>query len=104
MLKLLVYGYATGVTSSRAIERRCHVDVAFRFLAANTAPDYRSISRFRRRHLPAIEALFNQGVGLCVEAGMVGLGRIAVDGTKVLRSAELPHCRSPKVPSGRAGR
>lgn len=87
MLKLLLYGYATGVTSSRAIERRCQVDVAFRFLAANTAPDYRSVSRFRRRHLAAIEALFNQGVGLCVAAGMVRVGRIAVDGTKVRAAA-----------------
>lgn len=87
MLKLLLYGYATGVTSSRAIERRCQVDVAFRFLAANTAPDYRSVSRFRRRHLAAIEDLFNQGVGLCVAAGMVRVGRIAVDGTKVRAAA-----------------
>ena len=49
MLKLLIYGYVTGVRSSRAIERRCHDDVAFRFLAANAAPDYRSVARFRRR-------------------------------------------------------
>jgi transposase len=87
MLKLLVYGYATGVTSSRAIERRCVTDVALRFLAANAAPDYRSISRFRRRHLAAVEALFTQSVVLCTEAGMVGLGRVAVDGTKVRASA-----------------
>jgi len=87
MLKLLVYGYATGVTSSRAIERRCVTDVAFRFLAANAAPDYRSIARFRRRHLEAVRALFNQSVVLCAEAGLVKLGRIAVDGTKVRASA-----------------
>jgi transposase len=87
MLKLLIYGYATGVTSSRAIERRCVTDVAFRFLAANAAPDYRSISRFRRRHLAAVKALFTQSVALCAEAGLARLGRIAVDGTKVRASA-----------------
>ncbi|MQB02463.1 MAG: hypothetical protein GEU78_20010 [Actinobacteria bacterium] len=54
MLKLLIYGYATGVCSSRKIEARCHDDVAFRFLAANARPDYRSIARFRKRHLPAV--------------------------------------------------
>ncbi len=87
MLKVLIFGYATGVTSSREIERRCVVDVAFRFLAANAAPDYRSVSRFRRRHLVAIDALFNQGLALCAEAGLVRLGRVAIDGTKVRASA-----------------
>lgn len=87
MLKLLIYGYSTGVTSSREMERRCHVDVAFRFLAANAAPDYRSISRFRRRHLHAIDALFVQGLELCAKAGLVKLGRVAIDGTKVRASA-----------------
>jgi transposase len=87
MLKLLIYGYVTGVRSSRAIERRCHDDVAFRFLAANTAPDYRSIARFRRRHLSALKALFLQALGLCTRAGMVRLGRVALDGTKVRANA-----------------
>ena len=58
MLKLLLYAYSTGVTSSREMERRCHIDVAFRWLAANSAPDYRSIARFRRRHLVALDDLF----------------------------------------------
>ena len=87
MLKLLIYGYVTGVRSSRAIERRCHDDVAFRFLAANTTPDYRSIARFRRRHLNALKALFLQALGLCAKAGMVRLGRVALDGTKVRANA-----------------
>ena len=87
MLKLLMYGYATGVTSSREIERRCQIDVAFRWLAANTAPDYRSISRFRRRHLDALRPLFLQVLGLCAKAGLVRLGRVALDGTKLLASA-----------------
>src|SRR5947209_4959670 len=60
MLRLLIYGYATGVRSSRAMERKCVDDVAFRFLAADQAPDFRSISRFRRRHLDALADLFVQ--------------------------------------------
>ena len=87
MLKLLLYGYATGVTSSREIERRCKRDIAFRWLAANTAPDYRSISRFRRRHLDALPPLFLQVLGLCAKAGLVYLGRVALDGTKLLANA-----------------
>src|SRR5487761_1016071 len=87
MLKLLLYGYATGVTSSREIERRCKRDIAFRWLAANTAPDYRSISRFRRRHLEALRPLFLQVLSLCAKAGLVSLGRVALDGTKLLANA-----------------
>ena len=87
MLKLLFYAYSTGVTSSRAIERRCIVDVAFRFLSANQSPDYRSIARFRRRHLEAIEELFIQVLALCAGAGLVRLGRVALDGTKLKASA-----------------
>ena len=87
MLKLVIYGYVSGVRSSRAIERRCHDDVAFRFLAANTAPDFRSLSRFRRRHLEALKGLFTQALGLCQKAGMVRLGRVALDGTKVRANA-----------------
>ena len=87
MLKLLLYAYSTGVTSSREMERRCHLDVAFRWLAANTAPDYRSIARFRRRHLVALDDLFIQVLVLCSEAGLVKLGRVALDGTKLRASA-----------------
>jgi transposase len=87
MLKLLLFAYSIGVTSSREMERRCHVDVAFRWLSANAAPDYRSISRFRRRHLRAIDVLFVQVLALCAEAGLVRLGRVALDGTKLRASA-----------------
>ena len=87
MLKLLLYAYSTGVTSSREMERRCHIDVAFRWLTANTAPDYRSIARFRRRHLVALDDLFTQVLVLCCEAGLVKLGRVALDGTKLRASA-----------------
>jgi transposase len=87
MLKLLLFAYSTGVTSSREMERCCHVNVAFRWLAANAAPDYRSISRFRRRHLVAVDALFVQVLALCAEAGLLKLGRVALDGTKLRASA-----------------
>ena len=90
MLKLLLWAYSTGVTSSREIERRGHVDVAFRWLAANAAPDYRSVSRFRRRHLGALDSLFVQVLALCAEAGLVRLGRVALDGTK-LRACASRH-------------
>jgi transposase len=87
MLKLLLYAYSVGVTSSREMERRCQVDVAFRWLSANEAPDYRSISRFRRRHLLALDDLFIQVLALCASSGLVSLGRVALDGTKLRASA-----------------
>jgi transposase len=87
MLKLLIYGYATGVCSSRKIEARCHDDVAFRFLAANARPDFRSIARFRKRHLGAFTDLFVQVLAICKRAGLVKLGRVALDGTKVRANA-----------------
>ena len=102
MLKLLLFAYSTGVTSSREMERRCQVDVAFRWLSANTAPDYRSIARFRRRHLLALDDLFIQVLALCAEAGLVSLGRVALDGTKLRASASkhkaMSHDRmGPKI-------
>jgi len=87
LLKVLLYGYATGVRSSRRLERHCLEDVAFRFLAANQQPDFRSIARFRRRHLGALEELFVQTVRVCATAGLVKLGRIALDGTKLRANA-----------------
>ena len=87
MVRLLVYGYTTGVRSSRAIERRCVDDVPFRWLAAGAAPDYRAIARFRRRHLSALGHLFVQALALCQAAGMVKLGKVALDGTKLRANA-----------------
>jgi transposase len=87
MVRLLVYGYTTGVRSSRAIERRCADDIAFRYLAADQAPDFRSISRFRRRHLDALADLFAQSLHLATRLGMVKMGRVALDGTKLEASA-----------------
>ena len=87
MVRLLIYGYTTGVRSSRAIERRCVDDVPFRWLACGAAPDHRSIARFRKRHLSALAQLFLQALKLCQAAGMVSLGRVALDGTKVRANA-----------------
>src|ERR1700726_2788692 len=87
MLRLLIYGYTTGVRSSRAIERKCVDDVAFCYLAAGAGPDYRSISRFRRRHLDALAGLLTQSLHLAQRLGMVKMGRVALDGTKLEASA-----------------
>jgi transposase len=87
LLGLLVYGYATGVHSSRKIERACHDSVAFRFIAANTQPDHDSIATFRRRFLPQIEALFVQVLVLAREMKCLKLGSIALDGTKIAANA-----------------
>ena len=87
MLKLLLYGYATGTASSRKLEKRSYDDIACRFLCADQHPDYRSIARFRRRHLEALSELFVQALALCARAGMVKLGRVALDGTKLRANA-----------------
>ena len=87
LLGLLVYGYATGLHSSRKIERACHDSVAFRFIAANTQPDHDSIATFRRRFLPQIEALFVQVLMLAREMKCLKLGTIALDGTKIAANA-----------------
>jgi transposase len=87
LLGLLVYGYATGVHSSRKIERACHDSVAFRFIAANKQPDHDSIAHFRRRFLPQIEKLFVQVLVLAREMKCLKLGNIALDGTKIAANA-----------------
>ena len=87
MVRLLVYGYSVGVRSSRAIARRCVDDVAFRFLAADQAPDFGSIARFRRRHLDSLAGLFTQSLLLAQRLGMVTMGRVALDGTKLRANA-----------------
>jgi transposase len=87
LLSLLIYGYATGVFSSRKIERATHDSIAFRYLAANTHPDHDTIAAFRRRFLPQLEALFVQVLLLAREMKLLKLGRIALDGTKVKANA-----------------
>ncbi len=87
MTKLLVYGYCVGVFSSRRIQQRLAEDIAFRVLAAGNAPNFRTISDFRRIHLPTLESLFEQILKIALEAGAMKLGRVALDGTKVKASA-----------------
>ena len=87
MVKVLVYGYATGVFSSRKIARKLHEDVAFRVLAARNFPAHRTIRDFRAFHLKELSELFVQVVRLAREMGLVKLGTIAVDGTKVKANA-----------------
>jgi transposase len=87
MVKLLVYGYANGVVSSRKLERASYRDVAMRMLCADQHPDHRSIARFRKRHLVALGELFVQALRLCKQGGLVGLGVLAVDGTKLRANA-----------------
>ena len=87
MLKLLVYAYCTGTYSSRRIAAKITDSVAYRFLAAGNEPDFRTVSDFRKRHGGALAGLFDQVLWLCREAGLVKLGRVAVDGTKIKANA-----------------
>lgn len=89
MVALLLYAYAVGERSSRQIERRCEEDVAFRVIAANRAPDHTTISRFRKRHAQRLADLFVQVLAMCAKAGMVRVGTVAVDGTKIAANAGL---------------
>ena len=87
MVALLLYAYATGRRSSRAVERACVDDVAFRVIAANQRPDHCTIARFRQRHEAALAGLFGDVLALCADAGLVGVAVLAVDGTKVHANA-----------------
>jgi transposase len=83
MVALLLYAYCTGVRSSRAIEQRCVQDIAYRVLAGGLCPDHVTIARFRSRHAAALAAVFVASLRLCAEAGLVRLGIVALDGTKI---------------------
>ena len=87
MTLLLLYAYCVGIVSSRKIERACYEDLAFRVLTGNQQPDHSRISEFRRRNLEALSELFVQILRLCQAAGMVSLGHVALDGTKVQANA-----------------
>ena len=87
MTLLLLYAYCVGIVSSRRIERACYEDLAFRVLTGNQQPDHSRISEFRRRNLDALSDLFVQILRLCQKAGMVSLGHVALDGTKVQANA-----------------
>jgi len=87
MVKVLLYAYCIGVPSSRKIAKRLEEDVAFRVLSANNTPDFRTISDFRKDHLEALAGSFVQVLKLCQKAGLVKLGHVALDGTKVKANA-----------------
>jgi transposase len=101
LLGLIIYGYATGVFSSRALERATHDSVAFRFIVANEHPDHDTIATFRRRFLKQIEALFVQVLGVAREMGVLKLGTVALDGTKIhanaSRHSALSYERATKI-------
>jgi transposase len=94
MVALLLYSYALGERSSRRIERRCVEDVATRVICANQRPDHTTIARFRQRHERALAGLFGEVLALCAESGLVRVGVIAVDGTKVHANASERATRS----------
>jgi len=87
MVKLLVYGYCTGRVSSRKIEKATYEDVAFRVLACNQHPDHDSIAEFRKQHLEELARLFEQVLRMCEQAGLVKLGHVAIDGSKLRANA-----------------
>ena len=96
MVKVLLYAYCTGVASSRKIEKHLCEDIAFRVLAANNTPDFRTISDFRKDHLKALAGLFLQVLKLCQKAGLVKLGHVALDGTKIKANASKHKAMSYK--------
>jgi transposase len=96
MVRLLLYGYATGVYSSRKIQTRTYEDVAFRYLSGDQHPDHDTIAEFRKRHLEALSGLFTQALLLCSEAGLVKLGHVAIDGTKIKANASKHKAMSYK--------
>jgi transposase len=89
MVALLLYAYAVGERSSQRIERRCVEDVAFRVISTNQAPDHATIARFRARHEQALADLFTDVLELCAKAGLVSVGLVALDGTKIAANAAL---------------
>src|SRR4051794_2542733 len=87
MVALILYAYARGTRSSRAIERACVEDVAYRVIAAQRKPDHATIARFVERHQDALAGVFGDVLGLCARAGLVGLNIVAIDGTKIAANA-----------------
>jgi transposase len=96
MVKVLLYAYCVGVPSSRKIAKRLEEDIAFRILAANNTPDFRTISDFRKDHLKVLSGLFLQVLKLCQKAGLVKLGHISLDGTKIKANASKHKAMSYK--------
>lgn len=94
LLKIVLYGYCTGLGSSRKLEKATFEDVATRWLATDQHPHFTTLARFRRKCLPLMDGLFHQVLELCREAGLVKLGRVALDGTKIKASASKHKSKS----------
>ncbi len=94
MVAILLYAYCTGVRSSRQIQRRCVEQVDYRVLAGGLLPDHVTLARFRARHAEALAAVFIDSLRLCAEAGLVALGTVAVDGTKIAANASVDRNRT----------
>ena len=94
LVALLLYAYARGVRSSRGIERACWEDVAFKVITGMRTPDHSTIAEFRRRHEVEIAELFDDILGLCREAGLVSVGLVTIDGTKLKANASMDQNRS----------
>jgi transposase len=103
LLGLLVYGYATGVFSSRKLERATYDSVAFRFIAANDHPDHDTIATFRRRFLTEITGLFVKVLLLAREMGVLQVGTVALDGTKIHCRAGRQRQAANRADAGQAG-
>lgn len=95
MAALLIYSYCTGERSSRKIEKHCQTDVAYKVVTANQYPDHSTISRFRKDNQSQLKTLFLEILRLCAEAGLVKLGTVSLDGTKIKANASLPDGLSP---------
>ena len=93
MIGLLLYAYCLGIRSSRQIERACRGDVAFKVITAQEIPDHSTIAEFRRRHQDRLGELFVDVLALCAEAGLIAMGEVAIDGTKMLANASLDRNR-----------
>lgn len=104
MVKVLFYAYCIGVPSSRKIARRLEEDIAFKVLAANNTPDFRTISDFRKDHLKALAGLFIQVLKLCQKAGLIKLGHVSLDGTKIKANASKHKAMSYKRMKGEEAR
>jgi transposase len=96
MVSLMLYAYAKGVTSSRKIETACAEDIAFRVISANQQPDHATVARFRKDNEKEIKNLFVEVLKLCADAGLVKIGRVALDGTKFKANAALAANRTAK--------
>jgi hypothetical protein len=101
MVSLLLYAYCLGVRSSRGIERACRGDVAFKVITALEIPDHSTVAEFRRRHQGRLGELFIDVLALCAETGLVALGEVATDGTKMLANASLDRILAEAERAGR---